>query len=161
MRVVYIAGPFTAPNAWEIEKNVRAVEEVGIKVAELGFSPLMPHTNTRFFHGTCSAEFWYVATEALLLKSDAVLFIKGWSHSLGCRMELAAAESAHIPRFFTLDELQAWKLQIFACGSACPDEVGLLCMSERGHADACRARDRSGHLRVWSPLSGISPTPRG
>lgn len=160
MKVVYIAGPFTAPTAWAIEQNIRAVEDLGILVAKMGFAPLMPHVNTRFFHGTCTPEFWYQAAEAMLLKSDGVLFREGWSGSLGCRMELAAAESANIPRFFTLAELETWKHQIFTCGSPCLDVVGLVCMKDPGHPGSCQGREHSGLLRLWSKGLG-SPAASG
>ena len=49
MKVVYIAGPYTAPDAWQRELNIRAAEMMAMEVAKLGAMPLCPHTNTRFF----------------------------------------------------------------------------------------------------------------
>ena len=84
---VYIAGPFRAENAWEIEQNIRHAEEWGLRVAEMGCAPLIPHTNTRFFHGTMTDQFWLDATMALLRITDAAFFIPGWVKSTGAKAE--------------------------------------------------------------------------
>lgn len=83
MKVVYVAGPYTAPTVWEIECNVRRAEEAGLYVVECGAMPIIPHTNTRFFHGLKTPEFWYEGTLELLKRSDAILLIPGWESSRG------------------------------------------------------------------------------
>jgi hypothetical protein len=109
MAVVYIAGRFTAPTTWDVEQNARRAEEIGFEVARLGASPLIPHTNTRYFHGAVQdAAFWYRATAALLLKADAVLMVPGWRTSLGARSEKDLATERGIPVFETPDALAAW-----------------------------------------------------
>lgn len=99
MRVVYVAGPFTAGDGWAIEQNIRRAEEVGYRVVELGASPLIPHTNTRFFSGTKTAEFWYEATLELLRRCDAMVTVEGWQDSKGTKRELAEAAERGIPVF--------------------------------------------------------------
>lgn len=108
MKVVYVAGPFTAENAWEIEQNVRRAEEAGLEVAKLGASPVIPHANTRFFHGTMTPEFWYRATEALMFVCHAVLLIPGWTASKGAVAERDRAVAAGIPVFNSLGALADW-----------------------------------------------------
>ncbi len=100
MKVVYIAGPYTGKTAWDIEQNVRQAEEVALKVAEMGGAPLCPHTNTRFFFGTCTEEFWYAATMALLKKCDAIVMVKGWKDSKGSKEEHAWAVDNELPIFY-------------------------------------------------------------
>ena len=106
--VVYTAGAFTAPTAWRIEQNIRCAEEYGLEVARLGASPLIPHANTRFFHGEGSPEFWYRATEALLLKSDAILMLPNWTTSRGAVNERSLAEAHRIKVCSSLSELKYW-----------------------------------------------------
>lgn len=109
--VVYIAGPFRAPNSWVREKNIREAEELAFRVAECGAMPLCPHTNTRFFDGTLSDEFWLAGILELLRRCDAIALTARWMESSGARAEhewarangLAVFGSAHIP-----DELKAW-----------------------------------------------------
>jgi hypothetical protein len=108
MRVVYIAGKFSDLNAWRIELNIRKAEELGLQVAELGASPLIPHANARSFHGTRTPQFWYDATLALLVKSDAVLTVDNWHDSAGALNEVDTALRMGIPVFHSLDDLESW-----------------------------------------------------
>jgi hypothetical protein len=71
VKLVYIAGPFTAATPWRVEQNVRRAEEAGLWVAEHGAMPVIPHANTRYFHGECTPEFWYEGTLELLRRCAA------------------------------------------------------------------------------------------
>lgn len=108
MRVVYIAGPFRAPTAWGIEQNVRAAEATAFRVASMGFAPLCPHANTRFFHGTLTDAFWLEATMELLRRCDAVMLSEGWDNSSGTKAEIREAERLGIPVFYQIASLVAW-----------------------------------------------------
>lgn len=108
MKVVYIAGKFTGANTWEIENNVRAAETMALQVAKLGAMPLCPHTNTRFFHGTCTHEFWYAGTLELMVRCDAIMLVPGWEESNGVKMELVEAEARKMPVFDSLAALSDW-----------------------------------------------------
>ena len=108
MPVIYIAGKFRGPNAWEVELNIREAEELGLAVARNGGSPLIPHTNTRFFNGTCTEQFWLDATMALLRKCDAVMTVRNWNNSLGAIEEVKEARLLEIPVFHNLDVLTLW-----------------------------------------------------
>jgi hypothetical protein len=108
MQVVYVAAPFRGPHAWAIEQNVRLAESTGLEVARLGAMPLIPHTNTRFFHGTLPDEFFIEGTLALMHKCDAALFVGNWQGSSGCMGEHRSCELRGIPKFYTLAELAAW-----------------------------------------------------
>lgn len=108
MKVVYVAGPFTGATAWDIERNVRAAEVAGLDVARLGAMPLIPHANTRFFHGQLTAAFWYEGTLALLERCDAMLVLPGWKRSSGTLEEMRLCETHGIPYFHTLVNLGVW-----------------------------------------------------
>ena len=97
MKIAYIAGPFTGRTAWDVEQHVRKAEEVALKVAQYGVMPLCPHTNTRFFHGQCTEEFWYEGTLALLEKCDVMVLVEGWEHSTGAQAESKRARELGIP----------------------------------------------------------------
>ena len=106
MKLVYVAGKFTGPNSWAIEQNVRAAEDVGMQIALLGAMPVIPHSNTRFFHGTFTDEFWYEGTMELLRRCDAVMLVPGWQKSRGAQTEAAEAKRLGIPVFESLTGLQ-------------------------------------------------------
>jgi len=112
MRVIYIAGPYRGADAWEIEQNVRKAEGAGLQVAKLGAAPLIPHSMTRFFQGTCTDEYWLRATLELLHRSDAILLLHGWQKSIGATAELGEAKRLGLPYFTQLEELQRWLTEV-------------------------------------------------
>jgi hypothetical protein len=108
MRVVYIAGKFRGPHAWAIECNIRAAENTGMMVAELGAMPLIPHANTRFFHGALPDAFWLEGTLELLRRCDAVFTVSNWAGSKGARAEVDEAARLGLPVFHHLYRLRDW-----------------------------------------------------
>ncbi|MHA1286577.1 MAG: DUF7768 domain-containing protein [Candidatus Thorarchaeota archaeon] len=107
MKVIYIAGPFRADTTWEIECNVRRAEELGLCVASLGAMPLIPHANTRFFHGLIDDRFWLDGTQELLKRCDAVIMMKDWQCSTGSKGEKELAENLNIPIFYESETVSA------------------------------------------------------
>ncbi len=107
MQVAFIAGPFRGKNPWEVEQNIRAAECVGFRVAELGYMPLIPHTNTRFFDGTLTDEFWLKGTRELLKRCDIMVMVEKNSHrkSAGTMAEFIFASKNLIP-VYCLDTLR-------------------------------------------------------
>jgi hypothetical protein len=103
VKVVYVAGPFRGATGWDVEQNVRRAEELGIEVAALGAMPLIPHANTRFFHGTISDQFWLDGTLELLRRTDALVLVRGWERSAGATAEKLEAERLGLPVFDTTD----------------------------------------------------------
>jgi len=110
MKLVYVAGRFSAPTAWEIEKNIRAAEDIGAEVAKLGLMPVIPHANTRYFHGLTGTtpEFWYEGTLELLRRCDALILVPGYEESKGVEMEREEAYRLVIPQFHYLPALKDW-----------------------------------------------------
>jgi len=110
MKVIYIAGPYRAANAWEVERNIRAAEEVALRVAEIGAVPLCPHSMTRFFHGTLTEDYWLEATQELLKLCDGVLLVDYAADivSEGTRSEVNLAHRLSIPVFRNMAYLPAW-----------------------------------------------------
>jgi hypothetical protein len=99
MKIVYVAGPFRAATSWEIEQNIRRAEEVGHRVLLAGAFPLIPHANTRYFHGTAPAQVFLDGTMELLRRSDAVVLIDGWRRSSGAWLEKEEADRLGLPIF--------------------------------------------------------------
>lgn len=112
MKIVYVAGPFSGKDSWEVENNIRRAEELGYQVALAGAMPLIPHTNTRFFNGTKDYQFWIEGTLELLRRSDAVIFTLDWERSSGARGEHREALRLGLPIFYTVGKLQYWLEQV-------------------------------------------------
>lgn len=103
MKVIYIAGPFRAATAWGIEQNIREAEALGLRIAGFGAMPMIPHANTRFFHGLLDDAFWIEGTCELLLRCDAVAFTERGASSEGARGERLAAQEHKMPLFYAPD----------------------------------------------------------
>lgn len=108
MKVIYIIGPFRAKTAWDIECNVRRAEALALEVAKLGAMPLCPHTNTRFFDGQLTAQFWLDGTMELARRCDAAICVTWWALSAGSRDEVRDFQDRGLPVFFKIEELAAW-----------------------------------------------------
>lgn len=110
MKVIYIAGRYTAPDSWAIENNIRAAESLAFEVAKLGAMPLCPHTLTRFFHSTAvpTSSFWYEGTLELMVRCDAIILVPGWEGSNSVKLELVEAEARKMPVFDSLATLSDW-----------------------------------------------------
>ena len=102
-KVVYIAGPFRAPSAWEIEQNIRRAEALALEVWRAGITAICPHTNTRFYQGAAPDEVWLEGDLEILRRCDAVLLTEGWDESAGTLAEVAEAKRGKIPVFMELE----------------------------------------------------------
>lgn len=90
MPVIYVAGPYTALTAMEVEGHVHNARVVGQWLASIGFSPLIPHSNTAGFDGPSA--FWYSATAELLRRCDGIVVLPGSERSAGTQHEIQLAE---------------------------------------------------------------------
>ena len=110
-KVAYVAGKYRGDSGWATECNVRAAEELAYQVAECGIMPSCPHTNTRFFDGTMSHEFWLGGTMELMLRCDVVIMVDNWKDSKGAIAERQEALEQGIPVVYSIDELKEWYSQ--------------------------------------------------
>jgi len=108
VKVVYVAGPYSAPSHVERELNIVQARTVGAAIVRLGAVPFIPHSNTAHFDDVASPEFFYAAGLEFLHRSDAVFMGPFWEKSSGSLLELREAGRVGIPVFYTLQELKAW-----------------------------------------------------
>jgi hypothetical protein len=99
MKVIYIAGKYRGPNAWAIEQNIRAAEEVAARVWAMGMVALCPHANSRHMDGVASDEVLLDGTMELLKRCDAVVMVPGWGKSVGACAEYDEAINRCMPVF--------------------------------------------------------------
>ena len=62
MKVIYVAGKYRGPNAWAIEQNIRAAENVAAEIWSCGHAALCPHANSRHMEGVTSDEAFLAGT---------------------------------------------------------------------------------------------------
>lgn len=97
MKVIYIAGKYRGPNAWAVEQNIRAAEDVAAKVWSMGHVALCPHANSRHMDGVASDEHFLAGTLELLRRCDAVVLVPNWRDSAGARAEVEEAKRLGMP----------------------------------------------------------------
>lgn len=108
MKHVYIAGPYRADNAWEVEQNIRRAEELSYEVSRAGAVAICPHAQNRYLAGTLTEEFWLRATLSMLSRCDCVLLVAGWSESSGTKSEIEYADKHELPVFYDVGAFKLW-----------------------------------------------------
>ena len=110
VRLIYIAGPYTAKTRQGVDANIARAVALGIQVARLGAMPVIPHSNTAHpdFESVQPYQFWIKGTMALLHVCHAVIVTERWELSGGARGEVAEAEELCKPVFRTLPDLAKW-----------------------------------------------------
>lgn len=109
MACIYIAGPFSGADGWEIACNVHRAEALAREVVRLGAAPVTPHSIGARMAGTETYEFWCRATLEMMRRCDAVLFTVGWEMSRGAQGEHEEAIKLGMPCFFASEGLYRFK----------------------------------------------------
>lgn len=97
--LIYIAGPFRGPTPLAVRRNVEAARDLGLRVAEAGGYPVIPHTMTSEFDKLLTDEFWLEGTMEMLRRCDAICLTANWQQSTGARAEEQTARRLGLPRF--------------------------------------------------------------
>ena len=103
MKKVYVAGPYTKG---DVAVNVRTAIEVGNRLADAGFAPLVPHF-THFWHMLFPRPytFWLEYDNQFLPCCDILLRIPG--ESSGADKEVELAKKCGLRVYFSEEELIA------------------------------------------------------
>lgn len=100
MRLVYIAGAYRAPTPWGVEQNIRAAEDLAVKVHAAGMFAVCPHANARHMEGgDITDAHMLTGTLELMRRCDAVILVSNWRTSSGALAEVAEATRIGIPVF--------------------------------------------------------------
>lgn len=101
--VVYIAGPYTAPDAEALLANIQAAIAFGQGVRALGFIAVVPHVAIL---PTDDYELALAECFELLYRCDGLVLMPTWRESPGAQRERDFAESLGIPIFEGLEQLR-------------------------------------------------------
>ena len=110
-RVVYVAGPYSAPTHTGIAANILAARECAMKVWQAGAAAICPHLNTHSHFEVDSGLTYQDYMDGdfeILKKCDAVFMMPTWEQSKGAKMEHEFARQHFIPILFSLDTLKSW-----------------------------------------------------
>lgn len=95
--LIYIAGPFRGPTPLAVRRNIEAARDLGLRVAEHGAYPMIPHTMTAEFDKLLTDQFWLDGTMEMLKRCDAIVCTPNWQKSSGARTELTWAQENKLP----------------------------------------------------------------
>lgn len=108
MKLIYIAGKYTASSRCAIMANIQAAREAAAQVALMGAFPVTPHLLGHGLEDAGDEQFWYDGTLELMLRCDAVYLVPGWDQSKGAREELARAKEKGLPFFVSESALACY-----------------------------------------------------
>lgn len=91
MKVVFISGPYRAPDMYGIHKNIMAARKAAIELWKQGYAVICPHMNTAHFDGILPDETWLNGDIEIMKKCDAIYFLKTWRQSAGAKAEYQIA----------------------------------------------------------------------
>lgn len=108
MRLIYVAGRFTATTREGVQRNIAEAVAIGLEVARVGAMPVIPHSNTSHpnFEALQPYTFWIDGTLELLRRCDGIIMVPGWEASRGACGELAEAQRLGLAVFMTIEELE-------------------------------------------------------
>lgn len=110
MKIIYIAGPYRG----DIEKNVKAAQAVGDKLAAAGVAFFCPHSNGfPHKHVGQSDEYWLESTLEIMRRCDGVQLVGAWSASSGTNGEMIEALNLKMPVFYPeqIENCIQWALE--------------------------------------------------
>ena len=100
LKLVFVAGPFTAPLPAEVASNVRRARAVARIVAGVpGLFPVVTHNLSDGLEHIGDYEFWLYGAVAILRRCDAVVMVPGWQGSTGSTAAMTEAKRLKIPVF--------------------------------------------------------------
>lgn len=101
MKLVYIAGPYSASTHDGISANIAKARYAAVWLANHEVAYFCPHLNSGHFEIYADApESFYIALDLRVLEScDAILMLDGWEQSKGATAEFAYTGELRIPRF--------------------------------------------------------------
>jgi hypothetical protein len=107
MRHVYVAGPYTAPTAQQIQENVDRAIDAGNALLDAGLFPYVPHLS-HYQHQRKQQhyEVWMALDLSVIRRMDALLRLPGASS--GADREVALAKEIGIPVLWSVDECVTW-----------------------------------------------------
>ncbi len=108
MKLIYIAGAYTAPTRCAIAANVQRAREVADAVARLGAFPVTPHLLGDGIEDAGDAAFWYAGTLEVMRRCDALIVVPGSDESKGTSTEIAVMVTMGKPVFLGLPDLAGW-----------------------------------------------------
>lgn len=108
MKVIYVAGPYSADNEYGVKLNIRAAEDAAVDIWKAGAVAICPHLNTAHWGNLLSHQEFVDGDLEIVRRCDAVFMVDGWERSSGANRERACALDNGLPVFMFMDVLREW-----------------------------------------------------
>lgn len=101
VKLVYVAGPYSATAERTVEYNVKAARAVARLVAAAHplLFPVVPHQLGAGVEDLGDYDWWIAGTLKLMSRCDALVLVAGWEESRGARAEREVAIRLGMPVF--------------------------------------------------------------
>lgn len=108
MKLIYVAGKYSADTYSGIDDNIRIAEKASIELMILGWAVICPHKNTAHYEqyevgGLFNYEFWIEMDVEILKRCDAMFILNGSEDSKGVQREILEAHQKYIPTYYEKD----------------------------------------------------------
>lgn len=109
---VYVAGKYSDSNIINCLNNMHDGMKASVEVLKLGYACFCPWLDYQFqfFDKSLVVEDYYRYSIAWLEVSDCMLVLPNFENSKGTLSEIKRAKELSIPIFYSLEELQQWKV---------------------------------------------------
>ena len=112
MKVIYIAGKYTAPDKKTKKNNIKFDEKTAQQVWKRGMAAICPHLNTKNWDNMIETEEFLEGYLSIVKKCDAVLMLNNWKDSEGAEAEHWLATTYNVPVFYNVNDLDRWNRMI-------------------------------------------------
>lgn len=149
VKLVYVAGRYSASSDRTVEENVEAARVVARRVAAAHplLFPVVPHQLNAGLESVGDYEWWLAGTLELMRRCDAVVMVPGWESSRGACAEREEAIQRGMPIF---------DAESVGCAEALRDFVAdefVICAKCGRRAKCARMRDGT----VYRPFAWDFP----
>lgn len=111
MKVVYVAGPYSADTEYGVKLNIAKAEAAAIKIWQTGSAAaICPHLNTAHWGGILTHQEFIQGDLEIINRCDAVLMLDGWKSSKGAVQEFKHAKFTGRLVFEDIACLMLWLL---------------------------------------------------
>jgi len=107
MKIIYVAGKYTAKTRNDIAENIKKAEDASVSLLKQGWGVFTPHKNTSHYEQyedeDLTYETWIELGLEMLSRCDAIFMLRNWKDSKGACRERELAASLEMPIFYEED----------------------------------------------------------
>jgi len=92
MKIVYLAGPYRADTAAEVERNIQNARRYHMALTEAGIFSFCPHVHMAHYDGLQEEQWFLDGTMEMMRRCDALVVMPGHAGSDGTRLEINEAK---------------------------------------------------------------------